>query len=588
MRGFRFCVGAPASHLRYTAPMPGNRAWPIRWWLGSILALVALPLLALLTWIFGSQVRRERMEARETALRIARTTAARLRILHRDSLELLGRLAMRPAIRDFDGHTCDSLFAIIDFFPQYADLFLFDPNGRLLCSADPQPQDRQLSLMAERWIEGELRRGELQPGRPLIRSFGSQWVSILTVPVTGTDGARRGSLALVVLPEAVGAEALPPGAVLTIFDRNGTILTRSDDPEKWTGRNARSTAVVAAALRSKEGWTEARGLDGVSRQYGFTYIPEAGWYIYVGMRTSLVMQPVRQMIVAGVAGGVAILLSVVLAILVMSRSISRPINALARAADGAAQGEYASVAVAPGPLEIAEMGEAFNEMVESRSRGERNLKALSERLLVVQEQERTRIARELHDDLGQSLTALKMDVVGLLEKVGHSPVVRDRILRTLDSTVTAVQRISSELRPSVLDDLGLVAAIESEAHLFEERTGIECELSVPEDAAQVDAVCASAIYRIVQEALTNVARHSDASRVELRLRQRGDGVLLEVRDDGRGITADEQNDPSSLGLIGIRERAEIVGGTAHFEGIAGRGTIVSVRLPAAAPARSAS
>jgi len=119
-----------------------RRAWPIRWWLGSILAGVVLPLLLLLTWIFGLQVQRERMDARDTALHIARATAARMRSLHRESLELLGRLAMRPGIRDFDGKSCDSLFAVIDFFPQYADLFLYDSGGRLLCSADPQPEDQ--------------------------------------------------------------------------------------------------------------------------------------------------------------------------------------------------------------------------------------------------------------------------------------------------------------------------------------------------------------------------------------------------------------------------------------------------------------
>jgi signal transduction histidine kinase len=158
-----------------------------------------------------------------------------------------------------------------------------------------------------------------------------------------------------------------------------------------------------------------------------------------------------------------------------------------------------------------------------------------------------------------------------------------RIVGTLDDTVTAVQRISSELRPSVLDDLGLAAAIEAEALRFEQRTGIECELSLPDqDEVRVSGPAVTAIYRIVQEALTNVARHANASRVELRLRQRPEELLLEIRDDGRGITAEEVSDPHSLGLIGIRERADLAGGTVHVEGVAGRGTIVSVRIPSRA------
>ena len=162
----------------------------------------------------------------------------------------------------------------------------------------------------------------------------------------------------------------------------------------------------------------------------------------------------------------------------------------------------------------------------------------------------------------------------------------DRILRTIDSTVTAVQRISSELRPSVLDDLGLFAALESEARLFEERTGIESELSVPEELPDVAETSATAIYRIVQEALTNVARHSNASRVEIRIRERTGELLVEVRDDGRGIDPVDVSDPESIGLAGIRERAAMLGGTALIEGIAGRGTIVSVRIPLAAEANA--
>ena len=193
---------------------------------------------------------------------------------------------------------------------------------------------------------------------------------------------------------------------------------------------------------------------------------------------------------------------------------------------------------------------------------------------------RAELARLVHDDVGQLVSALKMDVLGLLGKSGEGSPIGDRILRTLDSIVSAVQLIATELRPSMLDDLGLVPAIESEARLFEARTGIECDLSMPDDAIRLDRATATAMYRIVQEALTNVFRHSNATRVELRLRQRERELLLEVRDDGRGITAGEINNPSSIGLIGIRERAQIIGGTAEFQGVPGRGTIVSIRVPA--------
>jgi signal transduction histidine kinase len=566
--------------------MPRRRL-SIRWWLGALVTGAALPLLLLLTLIYGAQVRREELEARETALQIARTTVTRMRALHSDSLLLMQSMATRPSIRNLDHAPCDALFAIVDFFPQYADLLLFDQGGNLLCSANPAPQDRPVSALARSWVAARLREGTLRPSTPVIRSMANRWISFLSMPVKGGDGAVRGTLVLVQLPEFF-ATSLPPDAVMTILDRDGTIVARSADSHRWTGQNARGMSVADLALRRGEGTAEAAGVDGVSRQYGFSSVPELGWTIYVGIPTAEVMQPVRRSFLRGVAGGAIIVVAVIIIATMLSRAIERPVAALSRAAEAATGGSFESVTAA-GPREIAQLADTFNAMLARRLEGERELKALSERLLLVQEEERTRIARELHDDLGQSLTALKMDVGGLVAMLppsANAPLQNrliSRIVGTLDDTVTAVQRISSELRPSVLDDLGLAAAIEAEALRFEQRTGIECELSVPDqDGVRVSGPAVTAIYRIVQEALTNVARHANASRVELRLRQRPEELLLEIRDDGRGITAEEVSDPHSLGLIGIRERADLAGGTVHFEGVAGRGTIVSVRIPARA------
>jgi len=565
-----------------------RRRLSIRWWLGALVAGAALPLLLLLLWIYGTQVRREELEARETALQIARATAARMRSLHADSVALMTEMKARPAIRNLDHAPCDSLFAIVDFFPQYADLLLFDRSAALVCAAEPATEDRAVSALARQWITTALRDGTLSAAAPVIRPLANRWVSVLSAPVRGADGSVVGTLVLVQLPEAFSA-SLPPDAVMTILDRNGTIVARSTDPHQWTGRSARGLSVAELALHRDDGTAEAAGVDGISRQYGFSSVPELGWHIYVGIPTATVMQPVRQMFLRGAAGGAIIIILVVGIAVLLARAVERPVAALSRAAERAAAGSFGHVGV-EGPREIAQLAETFNTMLRSRLEAEgrlleseRNLKALSDRLLLVQEEERTRIARELHDDLGQSLTALKMDVGGLLAMTSASSAsepLRNRITRTLNETVTSVQRISSELRPSVLDDLGLLPAIEAEASRFEQRTGIECELSLADETQlHLDAAAVTAIYRIVQEALTNVSRHANASRVELRLRQRRDELLLEIRDDGRGITAEEVRDPFSLGLIGIRERAAFAGGTVHIEGVGGRGTIVSVRIP---------
>ncbi len=529
---------------------------PIRWWLATFGSAVAFPFILLLALMFIVQIRDERTAARTTALRVSRAAADRLVGLRSDSLALLRHMASRPSIQSFESQPCDSLFAIVDFFPQYVNLFLFDRDGRLHCAATPQDaRDRAMSADAQHWLEQQLRRGRPQFEKLTIQQSAGQWMSTIAIPLQ--SGA---TLAVVALPEVVAKEALPPEAVVTILDRNGTVLARSADPTRWTGRNTRASGVTQLMLQRKEGTAESTGIDGVSRQYGFTFVPELGWYIYVGIPTSVVMGPVRKLYFRGLVAGVLVIFVAVFVAVILSRRVERPINQLAAGASSVARGEYDKVeSTHRAPLEITMLADAFNEMVDSRSEAEQMME---------------------EDDLGQSLTALKMDILGLLEKNNIPPSpTSERIQRTLDSTVSAVQQISMELRPSMLDDLGLMPALEAEVRLFEERSGVECELSVPDTNLALDAASSTVLYRIVQEALTNVARHSNATRVEIRLRHRRGEVLLEIRDDGRGITAAEVSSPTSLGLMGIRERAAIIGGTADFEGIEGRGTIVSVRIP---------
>lgn len=567
--------------------MARSGSWPIRWWLVILAAAPALPLLFLLAWLYGSQVQSDEQEAREMALRIARATAVRLQTLHADALSLLQRIAVRPAARQIDSQSCESLFAVVDFDIRDESIFLFDGAGHLLCASTSE-NEPAVSLAAQNWIGRELQSRRLRPRMPMIGILNGRWASVLSMPVNDSSGSFRATLVLLQLPDAF-EDTLAPNAVLTIVDRDGTVISRSANAGDWNGRNGRGSNLIEITKQRSEGIAEAEGVDGVSRQYGFTALPELGYHIYVGIPTSTVMQPVQRTFTRGIAAGALVIAAIIFIATLLSRAIERPVAALSRAAEAAAGGAYAQVTV-QGPREIARLADTFNTMLERRLEAERRMKegegkleALSDRLLLIQEEERSRIARELHDDLGQALTALKMDVGGLLAlspKSMASEPLRNRIIETLDDTVTAVQRISSELRPSILDDLGLGAAIEAEALRFEGRTGIECEVSLPEHAdLAIAGSAATAIYRIVQESLTNVARHSNATRVELRLRQRPDELLLEIRDDGRGVTPEEVSDPSSLGLIGIRERARLVGGTVRFEGISERGTIVSVRIP---------
>ena len=220
---------------------------------------------------------------------------------------------------------------------------------------------------------------------------------------------------------------------------------------------------------------------------------------------------------------------------------------------------------------------------------EDQLRALSARVESVREEERTGIAREIHDELGQALTALKMDLAWIMRRasgaVAMAPGVLVEKLREMsemtDEVIGQVRRISAELRPGVLDDLGLVAAIEWQAGEFEKRTGTICNIRTNVEDAQLDRDRSTALFRIFQEALTNVARHACAHSVDVRLDRSEDGVRLEVHDDGPGITTEAAFSPNSLGLLGIRERARRLRGSATIRRVEPGGTLVSVELPLA-------
>jgi len=234
--------------------------------------------------------------------------------------------------------------------------------------------------------------------------------------------------------------------------------------------------------------------------------------------------------------------------------------------------------------DITSRKRAEEELLASREQ----LRALAGRLQAVREEERTRIAREIHDELGGALTGLKIDF-SLLTRAAlkiENETVRTSLLagmdsmnESVDSTIQTVRRIAMELRPGVLDDLGLVAALEWQLKDFEKRTGIRCEFFPPEEDIGFDADLSTALFRIFQEALTNVARHSGATEVRVRLRADADSSTLEVEDNGKGIGKKKALSSKSLGLLGMRERAQMFGGRITVTGTPGTGTKVTVEIP---------
>lgn len=208
------------------------------------------------------------------------------------------------------------------------------------------------------------------------------------------------------------------------------------------------------------------------------------------------------------------------------------------------------------------------------------LQALNAQLQSVREEERTRLSREIHDEVGQSLTAIRIDLAALKAAPrGQHPQRIDALMALVDETIRFVRRISAELRPGILDHLGLVAAVEWAAEEFQTRTGIDCQVTLPKTNPDLDTECATALFRILQETLTNIARHAGATIARIVLACENADVTLEVHDNGRGIQHDQLSASNSLGVLGMRERAQILGGDFQISGQPGNGTTVRVRIP---------
>jgi signal transduction histidine kinase len=212
----------------------------------------------------------------------------------------------------------------------------------------------------------------------------------------------------------------------------------------------------------------------------------------------------------------------------------------------------------------------------------RQMQLFSEKLQSAREEEQKRIARELHDELGGTLTSIKFDLLWLEQHTSAQGEVAHRFhaMRDLiDSTTKVVQRISAELRPKILDSFGLAVAVEWQTNEFKKRTGIDARFRKLSELPPIDETVTTGVYRIVQESLTNIVRHAQATSVEVNLQLRNDLLHVEVIDNGKGFDKALLDHPESLGLLSIRERARMIGGNAVINGSPGKGTQVVLDTP---------
>lgn len=327
--------------------------------------------------------------------------------------------------------------------------------------------------------------------------------------------------------------------------------------------------------------------------------PIAGtpWIVMVEFSRDSVLQPANRFLQFMILiGGILLVITVMIAWL-LSRNITRPLKKLTAATTAIANGNVSSPVYIDRKDEIGKLSRAFNAMVAQVNKARKELESkiietgevneqlrnLSAHLQNVREQERIHIAREMHDELGQLLTGFKMDVAWLSKRLAeeYDPVIREKLegmITIIDDAVKFVRRIAAELRPSILDDLGLIPALEWHSSEFERRYSIEVDFQSEIQELSTTSLIATGLFRMYQESLTNVARHSGAKKVITKLQIIAGTLCLSVTDDGKGFEA-SQAERKTLGLLGMRERAIMIGGRLEIKSEPGEGTTILISIP---------
>jgi signal transduction histidine kinase len=574
-----------------------------------ILVLLAIvPALGLILYTAAEQQRMAAIAAQKEALRLAYLVAEDHRELIEETEGLLTALAQLPSVHNHSSARCGEFFNALlkHYHDDYTNLAVIGRDGNTVCSAIPLTHP--VNVADEPWFRQAVQSRDLALGEYQIGRVSGRPEVVLACPVLGDGGQVQAlvvaGLDLTRIKHLIAKVQLPVGSVATLIDRNGTILAHYPDPGKLAGQSFSNVPLFRTTMtKQSEGNTESTGVDGIPRLYAFTHLGVDPQHmdvsVIVGIPKDIVLAQAnwtlkRNLILLGLVG----LLAMAVAWFGGNLSIVNPVTALAIATKRLVTGD---LSVRTGPSyqdgEFGELQRAFDEMAETlqmrqaeatqaeeqlRSSREQ-LRSLAAHLQSVREEERTEMAREIHDELGQALTGLKLDLSWLERKLDENQnSLREKtkpMLDIVDKTIQTVRRLSTELRPGVLDNLGLAAAIEWQIHEFQNRTGTKCQFSLPMEEIHIDGSRSTAMFRILQETLTNIARHANATRVKITLEEEDSNMVLQVKDNGTGISESKLSDSKSLGLLGMRERALLLGGEFSIRRNDGEGTIVIVRMP---------
>ncbi len=575
-----------------------------------LVLLAVLPAWGMIVHTFYQQRRLTVSEIQRNTLEVARFAAQQDRQYLQNTRETLLTLAHFLNLYGDNPLHCDLFFAsVLQRLPAYVNFAVALADGRVVCAADPiyTPVDVQ----DQPWFQQALDNRDFTIGDFAAMDTPPESYLVMAYPVIRPQQRSQPSAVVFAVMNLSALnpfnfdvqKQLPAHSTLALVVRSGLILAHQPSQSRLSDSRLKVDSVATALRSDRPSIVEAAAPDGTPALYAIAPV-ESGLRRH---RVYVVLIVPKRVAFADANRNFLhnlLLMALVAALALMAAwfggdfFVLKPVRDLTAASKRLAAGDLgARTTISRTRGEFGELARAFDDMAEKleahqlqqqRSQqalqeSREQLRRLAAHIETIREQERSHIAREIHDNLGQALTALKMDLSWITRKMsGPQPEIQRKLasMRSLiDETIATVHRVTAQLRPGVLDDLGLAAAIEWQVEEFEERTGIACDLELASEGEALSAEQATAIFRILQEALTNVARHSRATRLRVATEESSDHFVLEVADNGIGIDPQALASSKSYGIIGIRERVHPWDGKVSIRGTPGQGTTLRVEIP---------
>lgn len=487
---------------------------------------------------------------------------------------------------------------LLSAYPQFANLGVATPGGDVVCSA--AALTHAVSLRDNAAFERALASPEVESGSYTVGFVGRPVLHLAYAIRSSAGGVCNVAFVAVELgwlDDLARQANLPPDYSLLIADRDGHVLAHSGSSARdLAGEQGRVVPALAEALHRPHGTVLDLGDPGTTRYLVATPMTDLpGIYVVAGLPHSRVQATANLAFYRTLIGLIVVtVFAIASAMLAAELSVLRVLRALTRAVRRFGAGDLLARAPVPGTHgELRELAVSFGTMADSLATREREageaqerLRALSNRLQSIRDEEAGRIARELHDELGQTLTGLKMELARVrrlcVQEQGAPASAREleKVITQVDGAIESVRRISSDLHPPVLDRLGLAAALDWLARDREQKAGLAVPVHIVGLHEPLDPMVATTVFRVTQEALTNVIRHAEASLVSVDLVEQDGTLTLTIKDDGKGIDTRIAEGPRSLGILGMRERARLLGGSFTITGARGAGTTITLVVPA--------